>query len=120
MTEQLELQFGDPLSLSERNKEEGMQAAVNHADAKIERWSDKASKMLGQFILFRHEEFLAEDVRNWATLNGLPHPPNERAWGAVIRRASIAGIIKFAGYAKTVNPKSHRTPAALWESTKTR
>lgn len=108
--------FGEDQSIAERNRENGMHSAVAHADAVIESWSEKAYQMLPTFIATRgSDEFMAEDARIWAERRGLPHPPSERAWGAVIRRAAINGLIKFVGYAKTTNPRAHRTPAALWK-----
>ena len=102
------------LTLAEQGKEAGMKSAFNHANAIDPTWSDMAMEALKQFLANTNEDFMAEDVRKFAFDHGLPIPPSERAWGAVIRRASIAGLIKFFGYAKTENPKAHRTPAALW------
>jgi len=115
MSAQIQLVFGNPKSIAERDKENGMQAAVAHADQKVDRWSELAYEKLKAFLVATGgREFMAEDVRVWCWGGNLPEPPNKRAWGAVVRRAVTAGLIKFVGYSKTTNPKAHRTPAAIW------
>jgi hypothetical protein len=109
--------FGEDQSIAERNKENGMHSAVAHADREVDGWSDRAYEILKTFLIrcSLFDEFMGEDIREYAKRLGFPDPPSERAWGAVIRRAAIKNLIKFVGYAKTTNPKAHRTPAALWK-----
>lgn len=115
MQAQTQLVFGDPKSRAERDKENGMHAAGAHADQKVVDWSQRAYEKLQAFLnATGGREFMAEDVRMWCWGGNLPEPPSKRAWGSVITRAVRQGLIKFSGYAKTTNPKAHRTPAALW------
>lgn len=107
---------GKNLYQAEQNRDVGVLMSEAHANDAIEKWSDMALVMIEAFLAYRTSDpFLAEDVRSFATANGLPEPPCARAWGAVIKRASDAGLIAFSGYGKTSNPKAHRTPAALWK-----
>jgi hypothetical protein len=57
---------------------------------------------------------MAEDIRARAYAAGLPKPPSERAWGAVMTAARQAGLIEFARFGLVRNAKAHRTPAAIW------
>lgn len=103
------------LLLAEANKERGMAMAEDRANRLVHGWSDAALEMLVSFLnTVGDKAFLAEEARKWASEHGLPDPPNDRAWGGVIRRASFMGLIKFSGYSKTTNPRAHRTPAAKW------
>lgn len=96
-------------------RDNGIAAAREGADFKIPNWSDQASDMLSRFLVMHpNRPFKAENVREWATLEGLPQPPHQRAWGAIIRKAAKEGLIEFCGYAKTSNPRAHCTPAGLW------
>lgn len=81
----------------EARRDAAMASAVEHADNATPGWSDAALEYVKHFAR-AHKEFLAEDVRVLAPLLGLPEPPDNRAWGAVIRRARKEGIITPAGY----------------------
>lgn len=110
------LQQQNAINLAEANKNVGMALAVEHADDQSRQWSDRAMFWLKIFIGPRSTPFMAETVREFAAQKGLPPPPSERAWGSVIHKAARAGLIIFSGYAKTTNPRAHRTPAALWRA----
>jgi hypothetical protein len=58
--------------------------------------------------------FLAEDFIHAARVAGLPQPHDPRNYGAVIRQAAVAKIIKKVGYkpART----SHGNRKSLWEA----
>lgn len=91
----------------------GMKQATDHADQKIEKWSDRAYDFLLEFIK-TNKEFMAEDVRN-ASEGTLELPPSNRAWGSIFVKAARAGMIKRKGYRQVKNAKAHCTPATLWE-----
>lgn len=92
-------------------KEQGMQQAIDHADAVVVDWSDQALAMLERFPESR---FMVEDLREWAYKQGLARPPSERAWGGVIAKARNAGMIMHNGFQSVKNPKAHCTPASCW------
>lgn len=96
-----------------KNRDIGIEAAKVHADTKEPTWSDKAYKFLLTYCI-KNKEFMAEDVRV-ASENHVPEPPSKRAWGSVFMKAAKAKIIKRIGFRNTKNPKSHSTPATLWE-----
>lgn len=97
------------------NMNKGMRQAITHADREKELWSMMANDCFFMFIRNVEGAFLVEDIRRYAKKLGLPDPPSNRAWGAIIKKEAKAGTVVFKGYAKTSNPKAHRTPAALWE-----
>lgn len=94
---------------------DGMTRAIEHADAVEEGWGDRAYAMLVDFALGRFE-FMTEDVRVWAHAQGLPVPPDGRAWGAVTVRAVRDKIIVRDRYQKTRIPPAHSTPRPVWRS----
>lgn len=94
----------------------GMHQAETNANKNVPGWSEMALSYLKGFLSLQGERaFLAEDVREYALSNGLAEPPSERAWGGVITRASRSKLIKAVGFQLTKNPKSHCTPARLWQ-----
>lgn len=97
---------------SQRYADNGMQRAVDHAEEKVQSWSDIACTFLIQYIK-SGKEFMVEDVRK-ASAGIVPEPPSLRAWGGVIRRAAKAGFIYRVGYKKVSNVKAHATPASVW------
>ncbi len=98
---------------AEQAKQDGINAAVNHADNVMPEWSDLAYDVLLKFIAQHQGSFLAEDVREWGE-SMLTDPPSKRAWGGVISKARNNGVIRCIGYGTTKNVKAHKTPASLW------
>ncbi len=98
---------------AERRRDTGIAAAVEHADREIAEWSDRAIGLVREFALGSDRPFLTEDVRHWVRLtHELPEPPDGRAWGAVMRRAKLAGYIIPAGYRAARS--SNLSPKVLW------
>jgi hypothetical protein len=96
-------------------RDKGIHRAVTNADKTHEDWAARAYAALEGFVNETADlEFMAEDVRKWASY--LPVPPSNRAWGAVILRGARNGLIKQVGYGKTTNKLAHRTPAAIWRA----
>ncbi|MFA9219861.1 MAG: hypothetical protein ACEQSL_01600 [Sediminibacterium sp.] len=93
----------------------GMRMAEDHANEKIENWSDKCFELLKQYLKINTEPFMVEYFRQW-TANKLPQPPSLRAFGAIIRKASQKGLVKHCGYSKVSNHKAHATPASVWQA----
>jgi hypothetical protein len=95
-------------------RDKGIARAVQHAEEIHEKWQAKALDFL--YIFARnHDRFSGEMVRV-ESKGVVPDPPSLRAWGSVLLSGSKRGWIKQIDYIKVVNPKAHRTPAALWES----
>jgi hypothetical protein len=91
----------------------GIKKAVDHANVEVKGWSDQAYNYLLEYSK-KHKEFMVEDLRE-ASIGTVPKPPNTRAWGGVIVRASKAGVVKRKGFQNVKNAKAHCTPATLWE-----
>lgn len=107
---QLELDF----TQAEINKQNGIEVAELNAEFHHPEWSTEALVWLCRFLRNYSFDFMTEDVRLFAESNGFKAPVTSRSWGAVMLRASRAGIIKKVGYKSTRNPLAHRTPATLW------
>lgn len=110
-TVQLELDF----AAAEKNKINGMIVSELNAEAHCEGWASEALFWLGCFLKERSTPFMTEEVREYAHLNGLPDPKNNRAWGGIIARARGMRWIKFVTLGRTSNPKAHRANAAVWQ-----
>lgn len=54
---------------------------------------------------------MTEDARVWSEANGLPPPPDSRAWGPVIKRALQDGLISRIGYGKST---ANMRPMPVW------
>jgi len=102
------------ISLGEALKNQGMADSVNNADKHYFKWSERAYLYLKEYIITHSNEFMGEDVRNYAEQHGFEVPPSKRAWGAVIRRAVSEDLIQFKKYNKVSNAKAHRANAAVW------
>ena len=95
--------------------DQGMKAASDHAEAVEQGWNDRAFAMLRQYAS-RHSEFMGEDVRVWAKNQGLPDPPDKRAWGSVIQRGARSNLISCVRYENTKIPPAHAAPRAVWST----
>lgn len=93
-------------------RDKGMKVASDHAELTNICWNQMAFDMLVECPL---KTFMTEQLRAWAYENGLPKPPNEKAWGSIVTKAAKAGLIIFQGYRRVSNPQAHRRPAGLWE-----
>jgi hypothetical protein len=90
------------------------QMASDHADSVHGNWSTQAWDFFLQFAKSRGEQdFLCEDVRE-ASSGAVPPPPDERAWGTILMRASKKRLIKRIGYRPMRDPKCHANPKAIW------
>lgn len=96
-------------------RDQGIKQAIDHADAKLPRWSDRALEVLRAYIRSPEVgEFTAEDVRAYAGRVGLPQPPHLRAWGGVFQRAVKAGWIERAGTTQARAAHVHCAIITVW------
>ncbi len=95
--------------------DEGMTAAVEHADAVEPSWSDDALKAIWRYAL-TNAVFAIEDVKEHAYANGLPEPPAGGSWGAPTKKAAKQGYIRRDGYRVSTNPSRHAQDVKLWRS----
>lgn len=94
----------------------GAAMAADKADRVHGSWSDLAWDYFVRFARSRNgQPFMAEDVRAQAAADGaVPRPPDGRAWGAILMRASKAALIRRIGYAPMKDPRCHANPKAVW------
>lgn len=99
-----------------KHKKIGLQMAVDHADSKSQKWSDRAWSKFKEWLDGKSYEdrFMIEDFREWAETNGLDRPPSLRAYGFLPQKAVKAGIIRWVEYKKVKNYKAHEANASLW------
>ena len=101
----------DQFDFGAQLRDDGMDLAISNADQHVPRWKEAAMSFIGRFP---KQEFMTEDLREFAYKHGLEQPPSERAWGMVMAQASKEGIVKHIGYRLVKNPNAHRTPAGVW------
>ena len=99
---------------------ERAQDAADRADRVIgswsDSWSDRAESIARRFIAMRGSQpFLSSDIIEYAQREGLPQPPEKRAWGAIIhslsRRKAIIATGRFVEYPGRTR---HGAPAREW------
>ena len=90
-----------------------IERAATAQEMRSPNWQDRAIALLSIYLV-RHDNFITEDFRTWAT-DKIDEPLEPRAYGAVIRRAKDSGMIKATGnYRQTTNIKSHSRPMMVW------
>lgn len=96
---------------AQRKADLGMARAAEHADRVEPDWSERAFAELHLYCQ-PGAEFTAEEARAAMHANGLPYPPDGRAWGGVFKRAASRGLIVKIGYA----PRrcGNMTPTIVW------
>lgn len=108
---QQEITFGGQL------RDAGMQTAIDHANAVIDNWQDKACKAAEMFLSDKPSgfTFMCEDIRFWAEEKGLIEaPPSNRAYTAVSSYIKKKGLAKVYGIGKVKNPLAHAAMASIY------
>lgn len=95
--------------------QEGMERAAAHAERVEPDWNDRAYDLLCAFARTR-PEFHAEEARAWAVEQGLPTPPDNRAWGWPTKRAVKEGVLQHDRYEAVKIAPSHGRPMPVWKS----
>jgi hypothetical protein len=91
---------------------DGASKAAAHAERVAPGWNQQASTALARYGAALGE-FMTEDVRGLAV--EVPDPPDVRAWGAVIKDAKKAGLIRFERYAAQKATNCHGSLKAVWK-----
>lgn len=95
--------------------EEGTRAVLATADSRCRgEWSDYVVHSIRLFSRSR-DKFTTEQFREWfAGLGGEePHHPN--AWGAVFRKAALAGVIEpTCDFVKSRHAAAHSRVVGVW------
>jgi hypothetical protein len=104
-----------PEPTPEERRDQGIRAAVEHADAEQSspKWSDQAEAYAEMMIAKRgYKPFLMEEIVQAAIRDGIPEPPDRRAWGHVIRALAKRGVVRKMGFAEAAT--SNCSPKVLW------
>jgi hypothetical protein len=109
MTDLLDLMGGRHLA------NQGMERAIDHANAVNAGWGDAAFAKLAEYARWT-PFFTVEQMRAWAYSQGLPRPPNECSWGAVTTRARKSGVMTLGDYATAENASRHCGINRKWRS----
>lgn len=97
-----------------QGRDVGMKMAEAHANAVEDGWVVQATLIFEKFMK-DHRTFMTEDVRAYAhNEQGLPLPPDGRAWGGVINRMAKSGRIVRVGYAPMKSKNCHCNPKSVW------
>ncbi len=103
-------------------RDKGISKAEAHAASEHAQWPELAAGYLDRFMRFscslQGGRFQTTHFRHWAEVQGLPSPPDPRAYGGIIRRAAKAGRIVADGYACKPDESSHACPAVVWRVVK--
>lgn len=100
----------DPDAVARVRRDDGIARAVDHADRVSHAWSVLAYTYIVSWAKGHGEPFLAEEAIASALEFGVPKPPDNRAFGAIIQRAARAGLIVKAGYRED----RYCSPKTLW------
>lgn len=97
---------------------QGARRAALSAENANPGWQQSAYERLERFAAARKAQgvlnLTSEQVRKDAEAGDLPVPPDKRAWGAVMMRASRAGLLVKNGWVNAEDPKVHANPVSLW------
>ena len=96
------------IDIARIGRDAGMNLVAEHAGTE---WHENAYLALINFTKTNFS-FMTEDVRAHTEVTGMAQPHDNRAWGAVIKRAVKAAIIKRAGYLPSKT--GHMRPMPLW------
>lgn len=102
-----------PAPTPEERRDQGIKSAVEHADAVEPKWSVRAEAYAEMMIERRgFKPFLMEEIVAAAKRDGVPVPPDNRSWGAVIRSLAKRGVVRKMGYAPAAT--SNCSAKVLW------
>lgn len=102
------------LQVARHRAQRGMHSAQSHAEREVPGWASGAYRLLTRFLVERNSDFTIESFRWWAATNGLPDPPDARAFGGVTQRAIREGFIERVGYAPAAS--SNGSPKPLYRA----
>lgn len=102
-------------NLAKAKEVAGSERAAKRAEEFQEGWIALALAFVDLYRqTHRGTRFMTEDVRDAYTKAGKLTPPDDRAWGHVMRAAAARGFIRKAGFAPSVS--SNNSPKVQWEA----
>lgn len=91
----------------------GIADSAAHADLVYQSWTARAVVYVHLYAA-QHQFMRCEHVRIFAENDGLPPPPDKRAWGLVMQQAKADRIIEAAGFEAAIS--SNLSPKVRWRS----
>lgn len=96
--------------------DEGASLALAGANHEHAGWAEQAKAAFKAYAE-THQFFTTEDVRNALEDVKVPKPSEGRAWGGIMRSASLAGWVEHFDWAIARDPKVHNNTVRVWRST---
>lgn len=90
------------------------QLALDFANREVNDWEILAMGWV-RAVARSQLTLTTSDVRDYAEGRGFPKAPDERAWGAIMRKSAKAGVIKATDeWRTTERRRSHGRPERVW------
>lgn len=101
MTDEQQPDFWPTKAEACRRRDEGMKRSSDHAERVTPEWNAQADAAFRHYLnVTEGRSFLTEEFIAWARVQpDIDMPPDDRAFGSVIRRASLAHVIDKVGAA---------------------
>lgn len=101
------------LEFNRSQRDRGAAQALENAG---QTWNQRAAEVALRFLKASgNDGALFEEVREYATLVGLPDPPSPNAWGAVALTLSKQRAIEKTGvYRPSKSDRSHARSQPVW------
>jgi len=93
----------------------GAEQAKDHANAELPGWEESAYAFFVQYANLTRSNFMTEDVVEAA--KSIPHlaAPDNRAWGAIARKASFNKVVESVGLGYSHKGKGNAAPRTVWK-----
>jgi len=97
-------------------RDEGIKQAIDHAEEENENWKEQAHTLFLAWLVMipASKPFTCEDFREWASEQGLPEPPTNRAFGGIIRQYAHRKVIIKNGFTTHRAANCHVGNTQLW------
>lgn len=93
-------------------RDAGMAQAIDHAQSIEPTWGEQALEWITRYAA-THDNFISEELTDWAAAQGFTSPADPRAWGAPFQKAARLGIIRKVGYG--ISQRRHLSPCPRWQ-----
>lgn len=109
--------FSQPVMTGEILRNAGIMKSEKSANLVDPGWTEKAIKIIKEFVASWDGNFMAEDVRTYAEKKkDFTAPISARAWGSAMLKAKKLGYIESVGIQPVKNAKAHCANATVWKA----
>ncbi len=112
------MQFTLDFEQAKKNRDLGIERAVDHADRESPGWRERATEACLNWIADQQKgrRFLVEEIREYLYQSKqIEKAPSDRAWGAIALKILKSGLVKKIGTGQVLNPRAHRCFASMYE-----